>query len=355
MPPTPNTSAPSSSARSTARLPKAAACWATAWSLAEASAASATASSVASRSTDSLDQALALMSGACPATSAFRCLSRASVYSALKKPSLASFMAVATEAGSCVPKAMYSSALQAACAPPRAAAYFRGASSATLPAAMPFETISEASPPALRAIQAASRIASIWLMKGSVCLTAAPRRADTLSRMSITAVAWFLYSSASPSRRSALGRWMASHDFGLQPGQGFDRALEVWIQRLPVLERHVLERREGRPQGRHFLVANALQPLFDVGCDQLGIVQAADGGGSVGAQVVHRLEGEARRVRDHRDPAGDRQPLPGIPGAEPQHDDDKGGHDGNDRLQQGACGQTAKHKIRPPGSLPLVS
>jgi hypothetical protein len=74
----------------------------------------------------------------------------------------------------------------------------------------------------------------------------------------------------------------------------------------------------------HQRIAPVAQIFPDVRLHQRVIIQSAECGRPVAAQIVHRLEKVRRRFRDHRYPARCGEPVPGIPGADTEQRDHTG-------------------------------
>ena len=134
-------------------------------------------------------------------------------------------------------------------------------------------------------------------------------------------------------------------EFLLLRGQGLEQAIKLRHQRLLLGEFDGGKRRKRAGHRRRFGVAQAAHVFLDVGVHRLIGIQQPVGGGSVGAQIVHRLEKVRRGVGDHRDAAGDLQAGPGIPRVEREPGDDAECGDQDDGLQQRGYGQTIQHKV----------
>ena len=78
--------------------------------------------------------------------------------------------------------------------------------------------------------------------------------------------------------------------FGLQRRQGFEQAIQLRHQRRLFGELDGRKRRQRDGHRRHFGIVDAVKVFLDVGVHRLIGIQQPVGGGSIGAQIVHRLE-----------------------------------------------------------------
>ena len=199
--------APSSSTSCTISERSAAAYCASVWSLAASSAASATSTAAASRPTVSGVHWFAVISGFSPA---MQRVEQAVAQREILRLEIGGLgrghrAATAPAAAACPRRSVPAPSRRSRC---RRRIWCRRAwlSGATLPAASPVETISEASPAVLRSSQAICLIASNWSITASWWLTLAASVPDSLSSVVEQPVASYPYIPwRRPARRGAFG------------------------------------------------------------------------------------------------------------------------------------------------------
>ena len=155
-------------------------------------------------------------------------------------------------------------------------------------------------------------------------------------------------------RRATRGLRLADvvPEFLLLSGQGLEQTVQFGHQRLLLGEFNAAEFDQRARHRRHFGVAKTAQIRIDLAVHPGFGIEQPDGGGLIGAQIMHRLEQVRRSVGDHRDAVRRLQSSPGIPGVERESDHDAKGGGQDNCFQQRGYGQTIEHNI-PPGSLHL--